>query len=217
VRMPGYSVPSWSFVHSSGSAAVVVGDRRARGGHREGGHSNHRGQPPRIAHGAHQGFLPSRTPVHRTRRNCDGYTRSRPGSPRGRRRVDRYRCGVFVELDTRGPVQRGAVVGVCRRSSAPDGHLDSYPRRVRSMLQRPRSSGSARSRPGHMGQGHASVLVVGTGATREEVAQTWSGPRAVVPGWTKPRGSGAGWLRGIRQRAQVTPLALLARSHLTCP
>src|SRR6185312_12221518 len=68
-----------------------------------------------------------------------------------------------------------------------------------------------------MGQGHASVLVVGTGATREEVAQTWSGPRAGVPGWTKPRGSGAGWLRGIRQRAQVTPLALLARSHLTCP
>ena len=33
----------------------------------------------------------------------------------------------------------------------------------------------------------------------------------------KTEGSGAGWLRGIRQRAQVTPLALLARSHLTCP
>jgi hypothetical protein len=30
-------------------------------------------------------------------------------------------------------------------------------------------------------------------------------------------GSGAGWPRGIRQRARVTPLALLARSHLTCP
>ena len=61
-----------------------------------------------------------------------------------------------------------------------------------------------------------SMLVVGTGAA-EEVVQTWSGPRAVVSWLDKTEGSGAGWLRGIRRRAQVTPLALLARSHLTCP
>ena len=42
-------------------------------------------------------------------------------------------------------------------------------------------------------------------------------PEPLFLGWTRPRGSGAGWLRGIRQRAQVTPLALLARSHLTSP
>jgi hypothetical protein len=67
-----------------------------------------------------------------------------------------------------------------------------------------------------VGQGHAGVLVVGPGSAGE-VAKIWSGPRADVSWLDKTEGSGAGWLRGIRQRAQVTPRALLARSHLTCP
>jgi hypothetical protein len=60
------------------------------------------------------------------------------------------------------------------------------------------------------------VLVISPGSATE-VGPDMKRPPSHVSWLDKTEGSGAGWLRGIRQRAQVTPRALLARSHLTCP